>query len=111
MSSFAKGRIYDVLRKPTKCPKCGNEVWPIIYGTGEMTEAEFLFKYRKQGNMGGDNIPRRPPVWECSCCNARFRKVNEDGTDAPGKVRLLKNERVGKIKFSVTGDDGITREL
>lgn len=101
-----RGRIIDVLRKPTKCPNCGEQVWPIIYGTGEMDETEFLLKYRKEGVMGGDNIPRRPPVWACSCCDKRFRKVNYDGTDAEVKVRLLKNERKGKIVFCSTDEEG-----
>ena len=86
-------RIIDVERKPRKCPVCGGSVVDIIYGTGDMTEVEFLLKYRRQGMMGGDNIPRRPPIWECSCGCKRFRKVNPDGTDAPVKVKLLKNIR------------------
>lgn len=86
-------RIIDVERKPRKCPVCGGSVVDIIYGTGDMTEVEFLLKYRRQGMMGGDNIPRRPPIWECSCGCKRFRKVNPDGTDATVKVKLLKNIR------------------
>ena len=43
--------------------------------------------------MGGDNIPRRPPIWSCSCGCKRFRKVNPDGSDAIVKVKLLKNVR------------------
>lgn len=84
-------RIIDVERKPTKCPVCGERVVDIIYGTGDMTEIDFMLEYRKEGIMGGDNIPRRPPIWACSCGCKRFRKVNPDGTDAPVKVKLLKN--------------------
>lgn len=84
-------QIINVLRKPRKCPNCGEEVWDIIYGTGEMEPWEFLMEYRKSAAMGGDNIPIRPPVWECSCCNTRFRKVKPDGTDAPVKITLLAN--------------------
>lgn len=86
-------RIIDVERKPTKCPVCGERVVDIIYGTGDMTEIDFMLEYRKEGIMGGDNIPRRPPIWACSCGCKRFRKVNPDGTDAPVKVKLLKNIR------------------
>lgn len=86
-------RIIDVERKPSKCPVCGERVVDIIYGTGDMTEIEFMLEYRKEGIMGGDNIPRRPPIWACSCGCKRFRKVNPDGTDAPVKVKLLKNIR------------------
>lgn len=86
-------RIIDVVRKPTKCPICGEPVVDIIYGTGDMTEAEFLMEYRREGIMGGDNIPRRPPIWACACGCKRFRKVNPDGTDAPVKVKMLKNVR------------------
>lgn len=86
-------RIIDVMRKPQKCPVCGSSVVDIIYGTGDMTELEFLLAYRKQGMMGRDNIPRRPPIWECSCGCKRFRKVNFDGTDASVKVKMLKNIR------------------
>ena len=86
-------RIIDVERKPQKCPVCGERVVDIIYGTGDMTEIEFLMEYRREGMMGGDNIPRRPPIWECVCGCRRFRKVNKDGTDAPVKVKMLKNVR------------------
>lgn len=86
-------KIINVTRKPSKCPVCGGEVVDIIYGTGDMTEVEFLFAYRRAGMMGGDTIPRRPPIWECSCGCRRFRKVNADGTDSPVKVKLLKNMR------------------
>lgn len=86
-------RIINVERKPRKCPVCGEPVVDIIYGTGDMTEAEFLMVYRREGIMGGDIIPRRPPIWACACGCKRFRKVNPDGTDAPVKVKLLKNVR------------------
>jgi len=86
-------RIIDVLRKPVKCPVCGERVVDIIYGTGDMSQIEFFIEYRKEGIVGGEDIPRRPPVWECSCGCKRFRKVNPDGTDAPVKVKLLKNLR------------------
>lgn len=93
------GRILDAKRKPVHCPKCGqdSEVWPIIYKTGDMTEVEFFLKYRKSAIMGGDNIPRRPPIWGCSCCSTRFRKVNPDGTDAVVKPTLLKNVRQASL--------------
>ena len=86
-------RIIDVERKPVKCPVCGSRVVDIIYGTGDMTEVELFLKYRREGMMGGDNIPRRPPIWECACGCKRFRKVNPDSTDAQVKVKLLKNIR------------------
>lgn len=86
-------RIINVERKPRKCPLCGESVVDIVYGTGDMTEVEFLFKYRMTAIMGGDNIPRRPPIWACSCGCKRFRKVYFDGTDAPVKVKMLKNIR------------------
>lgn len=95
-------RIIDVVSKPRKCPICGEPVVDIIYGTGDMTEAEFLMEYRREGIMGGDIIPRRPPIWACSCGCKRFRKVNPDGTDALVKVKLLKNVRrrpLAKIVF------------
>lgn len=88
-------RIIDVQRKPTKCPICGSNVVDIIYGTDDLTDIELLLEYRIEGLVGGDNIPRRPPIWECSCGCKRFRKVNADGTDAPVKIKLLKNLRKG----------------
>ena len=60
---LVRTRIIDVERKPIKCPVCGSEVWDIIYGTGDMTEVEFFLTYNKPAIMGGDNIPRRPPIW------------------------------------------------
>lgn len=93
MPDDRRPRIIDVTRKPSKCPDCGSEVVDIVYGTGDMTESDFLFEYRKSAIMGGDNIPRRPPIWCCACGCKRFRKINEDGTDAPVKVKMLKNIR------------------
>ncbi len=90
---LARPRIINVKRKPGKCPVCGGWVVDVIYGTGDLTEVDFLLEYRKEGMMGGDIIPRRPPVWACVCGCKRFRKVNSDGTDAPVKVKLLKNIR------------------
>lgn len=62
-------------------------------GTGDMTEVEFLYQYRKNASMGGDRLPRRPPLWECCCGCLRFRKVNADGTDAKVKLKMLKDMR------------------
>ena len=86
-------RIVDVQRKPRKCPVCGERVVDIIYVTGDMTEIDFLLEYRREGIMGGDNVPRRPPIWACCCGCKRFRKVNADGTDAAVKVTMLKDIR------------------
>lgn len=38
-------------------------------------------EYRREGIMGGDNIPLPPPIWACGCGCKRFSKVNLDGTD------------------------------
>lgn len=88
-----KPRIIDVERKPSKCPVCGERVVDIIYGTGDMTEIEFVFAYRREGMMGGDNIPRNPPIWECSCGCKRFRKVDSFGNPVPVIPKMLKNIR------------------
>ena len=88
---LVRTRIIDVERKPRQCPVCKGSVVDIIYGTGEMSEIDFLLEYRREGIMGGDNIPRRPPIWACSCGCKRFRKVNPDGTDAPVKVKMLRD--------------------
>lgn len=107
------GRILDVTRKPVHCPKCGqdSEIWPIIYKTGDMTETEFFLKYRKSAIMGGDNIPRRPPIWGCSCCSTRFRKVNPDGTDADVKPTLLKNVRPASLLKITWESKGLTESI
>lgn len=86
-------RILNVQRKPRKCPKCGESVWDIIYGTGDMTEPQFLLEYRKSAIMGGDVIPRNPALWECACGCCRFRKVNPDGSVAKVKVKMLDDVR------------------
>lgn len=78
-------RSINVERKPSKCPVCGERVVDIIYGTGDMTEVDFMLEYRKDGIMGGDNILHRPSIGACACGCKRFRKVNPDGTDAPVK--------------------------
>jgi hypothetical protein len=102
--------IIDVERKPRQCPVCGSEVVDIIYGTGDMTELDFTLAYRKPAMMGGDNIPRRPPIWACSCGCKRFRKVYFDGSDVPVKVKLLKNVRraplsLVNVESNLAGDE------
>lgn len=107
MPNDTRPQIINVTRKPSKCPVCGSEVVDIVYGTGDMTEMDFMLEYRKTAIMGGDNIPLRPPIWCCSCGCKRFRKVNEDGTDAPVKVKMLKNIRkapVSKIILDIPND-------
>lgn len=89
-------QIIDVQRKPVKCPVCGGEIWDIVYGTGDMTEVEFFCEYNKPAIMGGDIIPRRPPIWACGSGCKRFRKILPDGSDAPVKVKMLKNIRPAK---------------
>ena len=49
MDMLERPRIINVERKPRKCPVCGNSVVDIIYGTGDMTEPEFLMAYRREG--------------------------------------------------------------
>lgn len=50
---LGRPRIINVERKPSKCPVCGERVVDIIYGTGDMTEVDFMLEYRKDGIMGG----------------------------------------------------------
>lgn len=103
MPDDKRPRIVNVTRKPSKCPGCVSKVIDIVYGTGNMTESDFLLKYRKSAIMGCDNIPRRPPIWCCSCGCKRFRKVNPNETDATIKVKMLKNIRkapASKINWS-----------
>lgn len=40
-------RIIDVLRKPRKCPVCGERVVDVIYGTGDMTDVLLFEKEKK----------------------------------------------------------------
>lgn len=60
-------RIINVERKPNKCPVCGERVVDIIYGTGDMTEVDFMLEYRKEGIMGGDNTPSSTYLGLCIC--------------------------------------------
>lgn len=111
MPDDRRPRIIDVTRKPTKCPDCGERVVDIVYGTGDMTEIEFALQYRKEAIMGGDNIPRRPPIWCCSCGCKRFRKVNPDGTDAPVKVKMLKDIRKAPVSVINWSSSMVDRAL
>ena len=104
-------RIINVERKPSKCPVCGERVVDIIYGTGDMNEAEFLLEYRRDGIMGGDNIPRRPPIWACSCGCKRFRKVNSDGSDAKVKLKMLKEIRPKPLSLIHFSSNNVERAL
>ena len=79
MPDDRRPRIINVTRKPTKCPECGERVVDIVYGTGDMTEIDFMFNYRKEAIMGGNNIPRRPPdmvllVWMQAVSESESRR-------------------------------------
>ncbi len=50
-------RIINVTRKPRRCPICGEPVWDIIYGSGEMKDYQFLLKYRKKWGHGRGQYP------------------------------------------------------
>ena len=104
-------RIIDVYRKPSKCPVCGGEVVDIVYETGDTTEMEYFLWYRKLAVMGGDNIPRRPPIWACSNGCKRFRKINLDGTDAPVKVKKMKNIKQAPATTFNWQSDGVSESL
>ena len=61
--------------------------------------------------MGGDNIPRRPPIWACTNGCKRFRKVNPDGTDSPVKVKKLGNIRQAPATTFNWVSDGVHEAL
>ncbi len=46
-----KTKIIDVERKPSECPVCGSEIVDAVYGTGDMTDKDALFMYRKEAIM------------------------------------------------------------
>ncbi len=58
--------------------------------------------------MGGDSIPRKPPIWACPCGCKRFRKINPDGTYAPVKVKLLKNIRKAPLTKITWESESVT---
>jgi hypothetical protein len=75
------------------CPVCGGDVVDIIYGSGDMTDTQFFHEYRRIGVMGGDTIPKNPPLWACAAGCKRFRKINWEGSATEVKPKLLKNVR------------------
>ena len=74
-------------------------------GTAEQLEQKDCIKWRsrrgrvcRQRSRTGGGVMLR--VW----CK-RFRKVNPDGTDAPVKVKLLKNVRVRNVSITMVSDE------
>ena len=61
LTMLAHPRITEVELMTRKFPKCGEPVVDIIYGTGDMTEIEFVMEYGRESIMGSDNILRCPP--------------------------------------------------
>ena len=105
-----KTQIINVTRKPRQCPVCGEEIVDIIYGTDDMTTYEYFQQYRRIGVMGGDQIPKNPPIWACAGGCKRFRKINLDGTIADVKPKMLKNIRrrpISVIQFGTSSEDNI----
>ena len=88
-------------RKPQKCPVCGGRVVDIIFGTVDMREWEYLMEYRRDGIMGGDNIPRRPPIWACAAGCKRFRKVNTDGRCKKMELKKSRGDMMQDEKWIV----------
>ena len=68
-------------------------------------------EYRKNAIMSGDIIPCRPPIWAYSCGCKRFRKINPEGTDAPVKVKLLKNTKPNPASVINWESDGAITAL
>ena len=62
-----------VNRKPCKCPKCGGNVVPIVYG---MPASELYEKaQRKEVVLGGCcNTEDGDPQWACIECGQQFLK-------------------------------------
>ncbi len=104
-------RIIDVYRKPSKCPICGGDVVDIVYETGDTTEMEYFLWFRKPAVMGGDNILRRPPIWACSNGCKHFRKINLDGTDAPVRVKKMKNMRQAPATVFNWQSEGVSKAI
>ena len=61
MNYNKKSHIINVTRKPLKCPVCNIPRVDMIYGTGDMTEVDFVLEYKKS-IMGGSNIPCHSPI-------------------------------------------------
>jgi hypothetical protein len=43
--------------------------------------------------MGGDTIPKNPPLWACAAGCKRFRKIDRNGNSTEANPKLLKNVR------------------
>ncbi len=84
---------------------------PHLRGTGEMKGYQFILKYRKNAILGGDTVPRRPPIWSCSSGCVRFRKVLPNGEDTPVKVKLLKNVRPAPASLITWESDKVSEAL
>ena len=69
--------IIDVLRRPKKCPKCGNEVCDILYGEPIPTwEEDYLKQTGHRAVLGGCCIYDGMPEYECSQCGLQMRKLS-----------------------------------
>lgn len=67
-------RIIEVDSNPGKCPKCGGNVVPILYGEPTaQTYEEYL-----QGKLalGGCCITQNDPDWVCLGCDQQFRMAH-----------------------------------
>ena len=69
--------IYQVTRKPCKCPQCGGKVVNILYG--EPSSEAFEKTDRGEIVLGGCIIYEDMPDYQCTGCGAQYRKVSPDG--------------------------------
>jgi hypothetical protein len=59
--------------KPTCCPKCGGEVYELLWGEPMMSEDDYFHLYGKHVIYAGCCIAfGKVPKWQCSKCGERF---------------------------------------
>lgn len=70
--------IIDVKTRPGKCPKCGGEVYDILYGEPTSTwEEDYLKETGHHAILGGCIISEDCPDFVCKDCGLNFREKPE----------------------------------
>ena len=92
--------IVDILRRHKICPRCGGEVYDILYGEPTPTwEEDYLSQTGHHAVLGGCCVSDDMPDYECCQCGLRMRKLSFPRNARHIAEASLKEEWVDGVEY------------
>lgn len=66
----------EVIRKPRKCPRCGGNVYRILYGEPMYSEEEYFEHFGEHVVFGGCCVTDNDSDWACQECYQEYMKLS-----------------------------------